>query len=70
MEQYTRSTKKVPLVSVVMASFNSRQYIGDAIRSITDQFFSDFEFIIVDDGSLDGSAEIAVSLLVAMAESK
>ena len=47
-----------PLVSVVMPVFNSRPYISDAVQSILAQTFLDFEFIIVDDGSNDGTADI------------
>ena len=48
----------MPLISVVMASYNREQYIGAAIESILAQTFSDFEFIIVDDGSRDASPAI------------
>lgn len=45
--------------SVVMPLFNKAPYVAKAIQSVLDQLFSDYELIIVDDGSSDGSAEIA-----------
>lgn len=47
-----------PTVSVVMTVYNTRPYLTEAVQSILDQTFADFEFIIVDDGSTDGSTEI------------
>ena len=47
-----------PVVSVVMAVYNERPYLEGAVRSILHQTFEDFEFIIVDDGSTDGSGEV------------
>ena len=47
-----------PLVSVVMATFNGEEYIQEAIKSVLNQTFKDFEFIIVDDGSTDNTAQI------------
>ncbi len=44
-----------PRVSVVMSVYNGEQYLGEAIESILHQTFSDFELIIVDDGSVDGT---------------
>jgi len=47
-----------PLVSVIMPAYNSEKYISEAIDSILDQSFKDFEFIIIDDGSSDRTWEI------------
>jgi glycosyltransferase involved in cell wall biosynthesis len=47
-----------PRVSVVMSVYNGERHLGSAIDSILQQSFSDFEFIIVNDGSTDGSTEI------------
>lgn len=52
---------KMPLVSVVMAAYNAEKYIRDAIDSILDQTFKDFEFIIINDGSIDKTKEIIKS---------
>jgi hypothetical protein len=41
-----------------MAVFNSADYLAEAIDSILAQSYTDFEFIIVDDGSTDGSVQI------------
>ena len=48
-----------PLVSVLMTAYNREKYIAEAISSVQNQTFSDWELIIIDDGSKDDSAEIA-----------
>ena len=47
-----------PAISVVMPVFNCEQYVSIAIESILKQSFTDFEFIIIDDGSSDSSSDI------------
>ena len=47
-----------PTVSVLMPVFKARRYVGEAIESILTQTFSDFEFLIIDDGSTDDSLKI------------
>lgn len=49
---------KVPAISVVMPCYNAGKFIEEAIRSILNQSFDDFEFIIVNDGSTDNSREL------------
>ncbi len=51
----------MPKISVVMPVYNSEKYLREAIDSILTQTYTDFEFIIIDDGSLDSSAEIVRS---------
>ena len=48
----------MPTISVVMSVLNGEKYLKRAIESILNQTFSDFEFIIIDDGSTDKSLEI------------
>lgn len=48
----------MPKVSVLMTNYNAGEYIREAIESILQQTFTDFEFIIVDDGSTDKSWSI------------
>jgi glycosyltransferase involved in cell wall biosynthesis len=50
-----------PLVSLLMTAYNREKYIGEAIQSALDSNFTDFELIIVDDGSKDRTVEIARS---------
>jgi hypothetical protein len=45
-------------VSVVMSVFNGEAFLHEAVTSILRQSYRDFEFIIIDDGSTDGSAEM------------
>lgn len=47
-----------PSVSVVMSVFNGEAYLAQAVESILNQTFRDFEFIIIDDGSTDRTPEI------------
>jgi glycosyltransferase involved in cell wall biosynthesis len=51
----------VPKVSVVMSVFNDELYVGEAVDSILNQTFWDFEFIIINDGSTDRTGEILSS---------
>lgn len=47
-----------PLVSIITPSFNSRDFIGAAIASVLEQTMPNWEMIIVDDGSTDGTQDI------------
>ncbi len=47
-----------PTVSVVMCVYNGERYLAEAIESILAQTMRDFEFVIVDDGSTDGTGEV------------
>jgi len=47
-----------PAISVVAAAYNAQRYLAEMIDSFLAQTFTDFELIIVDDGSTDSTAEI------------
>lgn len=47
-----------PTASVVLAVHNGRPYLEEAVKSILNQTLSDFEFVIVNDGSTDGTREV------------
>ena len=48
----------MPLISVIMPAYNEEKYIAEAINSILTQTFSDFELLIIDDGSKDDTVKI------------
>ncbi len=50
-----------PRVTILLPVYNGDKYLGEAIDSIINQSFSDFEFLIIDDGSTDGSVKIIES---------
>jgi glycosyltransferase involved in cell wall biosynthesis len=47
-----------PTISVVMSVYNAEHYLKDAIESVLQQTYGNFEFIIINDGSSDGSLKI------------
>lgn len=53
--------QKKPRVSVVIPIYNAEEYIGDTIRSVISQAYSDIEIILVNDGSTDSSPDICRS---------
>ncbi|MBD1842182.1 glycosyltransferase family 2 protein [Cyanobacteria bacterium FACHB-63] len=52
-----------PLVSVIIAAYNAEAFISDTLKSILAQTYRDFEVIVVDDGSIDRTAEIVRSYM-------
>ncbi len=50
-----------PEITVLMSVFNGTKFLREAIESILNQTFADFEFLIIDDGSTDDSIEIIES---------
>ncbi|RDV16708.1 glycosyltransferase [Pontibacter diazotrophicus] len=51
----------MPQLTVLMPVYNAQKYLAEAIDSILQQSFTDFEFLIIDDASTDGSVEIVKS---------
>jgi glycosyltransferase involved in cell wall biosynthesis len=47
-----------PVITVLMPVYNAERHLREAIESILNQSFSEFEFLIIDDGSTDASLEI------------
>ncbi len=50
-----------PLMSIAMPTYNRAAYLKDAIDSIINQTMADWELIVIDDGSSDGTAELVAS---------
>ena len=48
----------MPLVSVLMSCYNHDRFVSEAIKSVLEQTFQDYELIIIDDGSKDESPQI------------
>ena len=48
----------IPTISVIMPVYNCFDYIQEAVNSILNQTFDDFELIIIDDNSTDGTVEL------------
>ena len=48
---------KQPKVSIVIPAYNHERYVGETIQSVLDQTFTDFELIIINDGSTDHTEE-------------
>lgn len=55
-------------VSIIMPVYKVEEYVGKAIESIQAQTLTDWEFLIVDDGTPDRSGEICESMQQKMAE--
>jgi len=49
---------KLPTISVALAVFNGGEFLAEAIESILNQSYSDFEFLMIDDGSTDSSLQV------------
>ena len=54
----------IPLVSVVIPTYNREKYIRRAIESVIDQTFKNYDIIVVDDGSTDNTEEVVKKLNV------
>ena len=57
---------KEPLVTVLLTSYNHAKYLKEAIDSVLQQTFQDYELVICDDASEDASWEIIESYLEAV----
>jgi len=47
-----------PIISIILRSYNRKQYVGRAIESVLSQDFQDFELLIVDDGSTQETLDV------------
>jgi len=54
----TSDEARSPVVSVLMTVYNGEKYIVEAVDSILNQTYTDLEFIVIDDGSTDNTANI------------
>src|ERR1044071_4471000 len=52
-------------ISVIMPAYNAERYVAESIRSVVGQTYADWELLVVDDGSTDGTAEVVQGLAAA-----
>jgi len=51
----------LPLVSIILSTYNGSQYISESISSVLTQSYSNFEFIIINDCSTDNVEQIILN---------
>src|SRR4051812_27484223 len=51
-----------PSISVILPAYNCERFIGSAVQSVLSQTTTDFELIIIDDGSTDHTAEVILGI--------
>lgn len=54
-------SRAAPLVSIIMPAYNTKAFITEAILSVQAQTLTDWELIVIDDGSTDGTQEIVAA---------
>ena len=52
-------TRDAPLISIIIPCYNQARYLADAIKSALAQTHSPVQVVVVDDGSVDNTAEVA-----------
>src|SRR6185437_4667382 len=60
--RHTRARMTVPAISVLMPAYNAAEHIEQSIGSLLQQTFTEFEIIVVDDGSTDDTWHIVGSI--------
>lgn len=58
ISEHSATRARKPLISVILCTYNAVNFVEEAIDSILNQSLDDFELIIVDDGSSDGTKDI------------
>jgi glycosyltransferase involved in cell wall biosynthesis len=57
-----KSTNSAPAVSVCIPTYNRKDYLKETLQSVFAQTYKDYEVVVVDDGSTDGTEEMIKSL--------
>lgn len=57
------SLEQQPLVSIIMPVYNTEQYLAETVASVLDQTYTNWELLLINDGSTDNSADVAKSFL-------
>ena len=55
---YVRKSRMIPKVSICVPTYNRKDYLRETLDSIFAQTYKDYEVVVVDDGSTDGTAEM------------
>jgi glycosyltransferase involved in cell wall biosynthesis len=63
METTAKTVNNAPLVSILMVTYNRADFIGAAIASVMAQTYKNWELIIIDDGSTDGTKSVTETAL-------
>ena len=51
-------TNMTPKITIIMPTYNRARYIAEAIQSVQDQTLREWELLVIDDGSTDGTEKI------------